>query len=274
MKKHYLILLLTATVSLGDLIIPRFAGVTGNNLVPNAELYLRLNEASGNATDSTSNGRTLTESGTVGSDTGVVGDARTFVDDDETDYLYRASESVFGFTGDFTITAWVDLDNTPPAIDDKTIISRGNYAGANFSWALIFDNASPDDKFIFYWSTDGVFNAGNVVEFTLSGDASTGDFYFLAVRRTGTTIHISATYRSDPLESDVTATCSGAFFDDGTNELRVGSLEGSTIHDMRGKIDEVGIWSRYLNDCEIAKLFTAKSGSFTWPSFDSNPCVL
>lgn len=246
----------------------------GNNLLTGLEAFWRFEETTGNALDSSGNGRTLTENGTLASGTGVVGTDRLYADADETDYFERASEAVFGFSGDFTITAWVDADFTAPAVDDKTILARGDYGGSNFSWLLLFDNGATE-HFSFYWSTDGTFNPSNIVDFdTGTSISGTSGFYFVVIRRTGTTLKISGTHITDlVLATEATGTVSGTLFHDGTNTLRAGDLEGSDIHDMRGAIDEVGIWSRYLSDCEIAWLWRAKAGTFTYTSFNGLPCV-
>lgn len=246
---------------------------TGNHLTPDIIAYWRFEETTGGALDSSPNGRDLAENGVVGTAAGVVSNNRTYADDDETDYLYRSPESVFAFAGDFTITAWVLLDNAPPATDDKTIISKGDFAGSNFSWWLEFDNAGASSNFRFYWSTDGTWNSGQFVSSDLGSTASEADYYFVVVRRTGSTLHVSATFRGDPLTADTTGTSSGAYYDDGTADLQVGNLVGSTIHDMRGAIDEMGVWGRYLSDCEVEWLYTARDGTFTYPSFDPYTCA-
>lgn len=250
------------------------AVVTGNHLTPGAVAYWRFEEATGNALDSSGNGRTLTENGTLASGTGVVDDCRVYDKSVETDYFSRSADSAFGFSGDFTVTAWVQFDIGPPDTDDMSVISMGDFTGANFSWLIELDSGVSDDLISFYWSTDGTFNPGNVVQFTVTGGVTDTVWYFIVVRRTGSTLHISATDISDgSVATDATGTVSGALFYDGTDQLRVGDLEGSDIHDMNGLIDEMGVWSRYLSDCEVGWLFTAKAGSFTWPDFDSNTCA-
>jgi hypothetical protein len=203
-----------------------------------------------------------------------VAGSRTF-DDTDPDYFTNAFNTVYGFAGGaFTITAWVQVDQSPPHVDDKAIFTRGDYGGGtNFSYALIFDNGGSMDAFNFYWSTDGTFNAGNVVSFTLGGDAGL-DYYFVCLRWDGANFHLSATEQTDgSVAADVTAAFSGTLFNSLNPVVYVGILQGSSIHNMHGQIDEMGVWSRYLSDCEVGKLYTARSGSFTWPSFDANTCV-
>lgn len=272
--------LLAVVVANTQEFIPYFtpiSGTTGNNLVPDAEAYWAFEETSGNISDSSGNSQTLIEVGAPPTSSfGIVTNTRTFEDVTHTNYFTLTNNAAFAFSGDFTITAWAQFDILEPNIDDKTIIARGDYSGGtNFSWALIMDSATLFDYIAFYWSHDGVFDPANRMEFNLGGNVSVGAYYFIVLRRLGSTMHLSATYASEAnLESDVTSAIPGAFFDDATTNIRIGALEGSTVHDMKGYIDELGIWSRYLNNCEVEHLWKARlNGTFSWPQFNSYPCV-
>ena len=246
---------------------------TGNGLLNNILAFWKSDEASSTLMDSTPNANDLTSNGTPGSGTGVVSGSRTY-DDSNPDYFTEAFNSAFGFPGGaMTIAGWWQFDTT--ITSDMSLLSRGDFGGGiNFSWALIFDNATPNDRVSFYWSTDGTFNPANVVSFDTGGTINSVDYYFICLRWDGSTLRISATDSADgSVAADTTASFSGTLYNSGSPTLSAGRLEGSSVHNMRGQSDNVGVWSRSLSDCEVAWLFTSKSGSFTYPSFDALTCV-
>lgn len=251
---------------------PGGSPVTGNGLLNNLLAFWEFDEASGNALDSSGNGHTLTATGTPGSGTGVVAGSRTY-DETNPDYFTEAFATAYGFVGgSFTIAGWGQFDIGSPHIDDKSIIARGDFGGSNFSWALIFDNASPNDLISFYWSTDGLFNPANVVSFDLGGSVSV-NYYFVCLRWDGVNLHLSATESTDSaVAADTTAAFSGSFWNSGSPTLSVGRLEGSSAHYMRGQTDNMGVWSSYLSDCQVGWLFTSKLGVFTYQNFDALNC--
>ena len=256
-----------------QLFIPYLGGSTGNYLDVDLLAFWEFEEESGDAVDSSGNGRTLTENGTPTSGPGLVGLARGYSTTDHTEYFSRATEEEFAFTnGIFTIAVFVNLDPANYATSDMTIISRGDYSGTNFSWSLQKDYGTPNDSIQFYWSTDGVFNITNVVEFEFDGGVE-GGYYFIVVRGDGANVRLSATfYGEDNLASDSVAALGGTIFaGDGT--LRVGDLEGSDLHDMGGTIDQLGVWSRYLASCQLKWLYTGRLGAFNAAQFDANTCL-
>lgn len=273
--KVLLLLCLTLNLCAQDF-VPFFwdnSSATGNELLNNLLAFWKCDEASGNMTDSSGNSHTLTANGSPGTGTGIVSGARTY-DESNPDYFTEAFNSLFGFGGGaFSITCWPQFDTT--VTSDMSLIARGDFGGGvNFSWALLFDNGTPNDAVNFFWSTDGTFNAGNVVSFDLGGSVNSSIFYFICLRWDGATFHLSATPQSSgSLATDATASFSGTLSNSGNPTLSVGRLEGSGIHNMRGQIDEMGVWSGYLSDCEVGWLFTAKAGSFTYSSFDPFLCV-
>lgn len=272
MKIFLVLFLFCSTARAQDFVPFLWDNVTGNGLLNNLIAFWQNDEASGNLLDASPNNHDLTASGTAGSGTGVVSGSRTY-DETTPDYFTESFVTDFGFAGGaFTISAWGQFDVGAPHVDDKAIIARGDFSGANFSWALIFDNASPNDLVSFYWSTDGVFNPANVVSFDLGGTVSV-NYYFICLRWNGATLHLSATEQTaGSLATDATASFSGTFYNSGSPTLSVGRLEGSSIHYMRGQTDDIGVWSRYLSDCEVQWLFVAKDGTFTYPGFDTLTC--
>ena len=250
---------------------------TGNHLSVSNIAFWRMDDHTGNATDSSGNGRTLTQNGTVadGGGLAIVNSARTFSASDDTDYFSRASEAAFTFgTNAFTLTCWAYFDSGGGTISgDMTLIAKTDLDTPAVSWWLELDHASPNDLMSFYYSSDGTLGAH--VDFTFSGNIPADTWYFVYVRYDSVNIHVCATpISSANLATDATGAFAGPFFDNSTTPLTVGAVvEGTVIHDFGGNMDEIGIWNRYLSDCELGKLFTAKAGTFSQPSFDSNACV-
>lgn len=269
----------------GQEFIPRWSpAASGNNLIPNLVAFWRFDEnTSGNATDASGNGRTLTTNSPVAStSTAIVNYARNYSSTTDSDFFFRTNEAAFNFgTNDFTITAWAYFDSGGGTVTgDMTVISNGDWGNNTMSWWLELDHGTPDSVRL-YVSTNGVWDANANVhtDFDESGGVVQAVWYFIAARRSGTNLYLSTT----PITSGSVST-NGVFaltdsfnvtglYANITDNLYVGDIATDHIHDMGGDLDEIGIWSTYLSDCQLGKLFTAKAGAFSYPSFDSNPCT-
>lgn len=270
--KSLILLTLVIAVSAQEMVPYLSVGSSGNNGLTTAAIaYYKFDEASGNATDYSGNTRTLTVNGSPVGDVAVVVAGRNFSATDNTDYLGRATEAAFSFTNIFTITCWASFNARSLAPNDMTIAARGDWLGANFSWWLFLDHGSPDDSMYFYYSTTGTMDFTKYVKFQFVGEIGSG-FNFITVRCDGTTLKMSVTHINETaLKTESTASFTGPIYN-GTPTLRVGESESDTTHDMGGIIDELGFWARYLDDCQLNKLFNAKSAVFSWSQFDSGVC--
>lgn len=279
MRKLLLFGLVFVAAAHADTFIPVFpTAATGNHLIPSLLAYWKFDEASGNALDASGNGRTLTEATSVAAGTGVVNGSRLFSNANDgshlnVNYFSRASESAFIFSGPFTLTVWANMTTAAFGVNDMAIIAKAtSVTGGDLSWMLAYDHASPNDFFHFLFSSDGTYDPARSADFTLSGGVG-AIWYFLVVRWDGATIHLSATEETElTVEADVTKAWAGPFYSS-ASPLEIGALSAESLNGFNGDMDEIGIWSRYLSDCEVAKLFTAKAGTFSYPSFDSNTCA-
>jgi hypothetical protein len=265
------------TLSMASKFLPFFFGSgSGNHLLQDIVAAWRFEEGSGTAIDSSGNGRNLIATGTVGPDPGIVGQARAYLAGSAgNDYLSVASDTGFTFgSAPFTITTWIWVMDRALEPNDMTIASKGNYGGAAFTWWIALDHGTPNDTLYFAFSSDGTYvypTPAQEVAWVFAGEISSG-YNFVVVRYDGTDIHLSVTHETEiALEADVTTAFAGPFFND-TSPVVVGTNLGGLAH-MAGSIDEMFVWKRYLPDCELAWLFTARNGVFSYPNFDSNACI-
>jgi hypothetical protein len=242
----------------------------GNGLLTNLLAYYRFEETSGNALDSSGNGRTLTEHGTILSDpSGIVAKARTYTREDH--FYFSNSSSVFNPASAFSVTGWAKFNPEPLAINDFTIAAKGSYPGGTLSWWLLLDHGTPDDHLTLYYTVDG--STLQTLSVTFTGGVNSNLYYFIALRWDGTTLRLSATPQTDSaVATDSTALFAGPFYTS-PDPLVVGDMPGSSIHAMDGVIDELSFYNTSLSDCMVGKLFGAKDGSFTYPDFTAGACV-
>lgn len=279
---RFLILLLTTVCLNAQEFIPFLgATVTGNNLLNGLVAFWRFEEnTDGDALDSSGNSRTLTANSSIitSANPGVVGLDRDYSVSDLTDYFYRTSEPALTFNTNtaFTITAWALFNpDADPVINDMTILSKADIFSDKCSWWLELDHASPDDKIAFYYSETGTQSdfLSHPLTYDFFGPVSAGTWIFVCVRWDGATISLSATEIGESaVNTPVTVAFLGPFYNSSTIPFLATVLYNDTVHDLEGNIDEVGIWDVYLSDCQVEKLFSAKGGTFTYTSFDSNPC--
>lgn len=272
MKKLALLLLIRVVVAQD--FVPNFSSQSGNHLSPNVVAFWKFDEHTGDAVDASGNGKTLTQNGSVsdGAGNAVVGSSRAFSAVNDTDSFTRTHDSAFNFgTNAFTLTCWAYFDSGGGSVTgDMSLISNGSYNLNTMSWWLALDHGTPD-SLRFQFSTNGVYNFTDAAVFTFDGGVVGSGWYFIVARWNGSTIHLSATdIGASMLASDGTAAFSGSFYANTTDNIYVGDIDN--IHDLGGGLDEMGIWSRYLSDCEVAKLFTAKGGILSFGGFDSNVC--
>lgn len=276
--KNLILLILTIASGFSQEFIPFFGNASGNYLLPDLVVALKSDEVSGSMLDASGNNRTFGITGSVGSEPGLVGGARTFSHlSGLTDYSARANEAAFTFgTTPFTITMWVFFTARSLAPNDMSLLGKGDYGSTEFSWWLWLDHGVSDDTMYFSFSSDGTYtfpDTSKELTFPIVGEIGSG-YNFVVIRWDGTTLHLSVThYSAAALEADQTKAFSGPFYNNSTSPVIIGANLGSSIHHLGGSVDEVFIWKRYVEDCQLQWLFTAKDGVFSYSNFDANTCV-
>lgn len=243
--------------------------------------YWALDEASGDALDSSANEYDLTQVGTVGTVDGKVDEGRLFDGAGVTTADYFIHESAgfadFGNTN-FTICFWFRPQATVEEFaSDKMLLMKGDY-GTTYDW-FIRVTGNPDLT-TYVGGLDLIFHTGLLSSSTdlrvpISTDTIpvTDGWYFGYVRRSGVVFEIGAVLPGgDVVFSGDTATGSGPTMPSDSTDLTLGMAlsGGSPIADQEweGGIDGVGIWLRALSECELYKVIRRRNFS----QFDTDPC--
>jgi hypothetical protein len=224
------------------------------SLTDNLVAYYKLDEASGNALDSTPNGYDLTENGTVASVAGKVGNARDF-EADSNNFFSRADNADLS-TGDvdFTIAAWVKIESKGA---HRFIVSKED--GSNGEYRLSYN--SGDDTFTFSAYGASGFGSGNGVNAATLGSPSTAVWYYIIAWHDSAANTLNISVNDGAVDS---ISFSGGVYD-GAGVFRIGGNAFSQYFD--GVIDEVGFWKRKLTEEERTALYNSGNG-LSYDDFD------
>ena len=148
-------------------------------------------------------------------------------------YVDFGSPASLQFTGDFTVTAWVNFSG-------GTLNPRIFSYGADCGYELLTGETSSKRHF-------GL-NLG-CVKFSAAPTFSPGEWHFVAARRAGTTAYI---YVNGELVVTNTVTAVPVF--SGNLNLGRKSLGGFDNY-WGGAIDEVRFYNRALSEAELSSLF-------------------
>jgi len=212
-------------------------------LTDNLVSYWKLDESSGNASDSVGS-NTLTNTSVTYS-TGKINNGAVF-----NESAYYNSGNNLAQTGNFSISCWVKK------VDDSNggvIFGDVDYA-VDYGWTLISINNS--NKLYFHVKE----TSGEPVSVTSSGSitAAAGWTHFVCVRDgTNIIIYINGSYDNQTAWSSAqTSTQRGTYF--GAAKQGGGFLAGNYL---KGNLDEFGIWSRALSSTEVTSLYNSGNGT-------------
>jgi hypothetical protein len=181
--------------------------------------------------------------------TGKLGQAFSF--DGVNDYIELTTGSL-KFTGDFSISMWVNATNWTSS---RTLISNADINNVGNKWNGWQIIVSTNGKVNFYQINNGTYNT------TLSSSVSlaTGVWSLVTVTRTSTT---STMYINGSKVGSVANTISLSYST--TNFPYIGSnryLPGYAIREcFLGSLDDIGIWTRGLTDSEVIGLYENGNG--------------
>ncbi|MDF1741968.1 MAG: autotransporter-associated beta strand repeat-containing protein, partial [Verrucomicrobiales bacterium] len=203
--------------------------------------YWRFDSATGTLVDASGNGNTLTQAG----DPVVVNESAEIplgqsVTLDGTDDYYStgATAADLGFTGDFTASAWIRLDDVSSTSDDNTIFGT-NSSGTSNGLHLVIRDGKPHFGF-FGNDTGGIqtLNAEEWYHITYRYDSAAGE---------------QALFVNGVLDR---ATTGHGPFVGGTEQVFLGRWGGvSAGRVFGGELDEVSVVSRVMSNPEIAALY-------------------
>lgn len=206
-------------------------------------VYFKFEEASGTRTDEIT-GLTLTDNNTCPQVAGKNGNAVGFTAA-SSEYLSAAHNENFSIDtaeDGFSVCFWAypTAANTPASMVSKGLITGG---GNNFEWSIEQDDGTNDA--LFFISPDGATIA--VVD---SGDEMTiNDWNFVACRYRSSDGHFTCRVNCG---ADGTGTSADPY--NGSEEFRIARYSNNVGPYWSGRIDELGIWDRYLSDAELDTL--------------------
>jgi hypothetical protein len=219
-------------------------------LSDNLVAYYKLDESSGDASDSSGNGYTLTNTNTVGYATALINNGADFGTANTNKVLTRASN--LGITnGACSISIWVKL---------RTEIASGTYGFIQKS------NATNHVAYIISYEYNGgtrrlAFNrqrqntSNNYVNYTTTLGTSNWNHLVLTYDGTTLTGYLNGVSVGTPLNTSG----DGASGGDNTVDIGHANEQFSTSYSSM-YADEVGIWSRALSASEVTSLYNSGAG--------------
>lgn len=231
------------SVILNNIGISLSSGSAPSTLLDGLMGYWKLDETSGNATDSSGNGYTGTSSNITYTASGKIG--RCFTFNGTTSNV--ALGNIIKPTSSLSLSVWTKDSGQS---SEKFIIGNTVYDTAWRGWRLTRYN----DNAI------GMLMSGvsNYFDQAYGSNYSNDTWHHTVFTWNGTTAY----FYKDGIKSSA-YNWSGTISYNATHNLRFGANEsGGSVYD--GEIDEVGIWNRALTDTEASWLYNSNSG-LTYP---------
>lgn len=219
----------------------------------NLQAYWRLED---NGNDSSSNSNTLTPRNSAPYAAAKYGQGLdlTLASSHYADANDSASLS---FTGDFSISCWVNLDQLPSTIGSfVSLVTKHSNSDNQRTWIFNIRNAE-DKPHLIFWSNGAgaslsrfesntaITDTGTWIHLVVTCDVSvpTATFYIDGDKKTTNSITTSATSMSDT-----------------SSKVLVGATIGGgvAVEFLDGLIDDVAIFDRVLTDSEVTTLFEDK----------------
>ena len=202
-----------------------------------------LNEASGNATDLSSNGYTLTDTNTVlSSDDGLMGKARDFEATNSEELVITTAPNL-ALTGSRTFFAWVKMES----LSSNCIMGKSNTAASNLVRLEVESNGKP------YFQIVGLTGSASVNS-VVAIQAGMWNFVCGVYDSTATKLKVWV----NGIKTEVTA--SGSSTDPGGDFSigRVGDWTGAGNY-FDGLIQNAGVLSVALTDTQVMSLWAETS---------------
>ena len=217
--------------------------------------YWKMDEASGNATDSSGVGTTLTNNESVGFVGGKYGNSADLIAS-SSQFFSAADNPALSVTGDLTISAWINPDSVTAATQ---FVIAGKWEGELESYLL----AQYGDEIRLYLN-----DPANYVT-TDSANLTTGNWY-----------QITAVYESAKSSAEIyingarqSVTVSGTLpssIPDTASQFAIGAENTSDVAEnfYDGQIDEVRVYNRALAEEHVSRLYQWAPGPVGHWKFD------
>lgn len=207
--------------------------------------YWNLDEASGTRADASGNAYTLSDWNTTTSNPGKYYVAGQFTRA-SSEALYVADNANLSMDGDMTISGWFYQDSTTTG--DRTIFGKGDVLNTKREFYLLRTSSGPLSFFV---SSDGS-TTSTVTASNFSNTASVWNFVVVWYDSKKETINIqlnggkvdSMPFTSTPYDSDSQFMIGG-----------IGNTAGTALSFFDGRIDEVRVHKRVLNESERQILY-------------------
>lgn len=213
--------------------------------------YWKLDEASGNATDSKGS-NTLTNVGTTTYSTGKISNAAQFLRSSK--YLESSTTTGLAPTTAFSINAWVKWDSlTDNALNG--LISKMNGTSTAYRTGIVRYSSINYAFFFDIGTTGGSTNRSQSVIMTAPNN---GQWYMYTYTFNGPTAKMYIDGTLFFTDNAAPATCQA-----GTAPFRLGygdSADGTGPEGMNGMLDEVGFWNTELSQSDVTALYNAGAG--------------
>lgn len=235
-------------------------------LLTNLVAYWKLDESSGNASDSSGGGFTLTNNNSVTYAAGLINNGADFGASNSTKSLSITND--LGITGgNISISAWIKPTSLPA--NDPT-------------------DPTPSGRFTIVWQEDGGNGVANTIHLSQVGGVQK---VIYSRWRQGIAIQVSEVNHTTSTSTwtHVVATYDGVngrcYVNNGTPGVTAMSGNGNPTSDrsaigfspsgnvayFSGMVDEVGVWSKALTAGEITQLYNSGNGlSYPFTSSNSN----
>lgn len=206
-------------------------------LTDNLVAYWKLDESSGDASDSVGSNTATNSSATYAS--GKINNGAVFSGSSQYMYVADTANLRYASSNALSVSFWFKVSNTTGV---KTLVSKWSNGGsAKQNWIIYMNGSS-----------------------LVLGANGTGAVASKASLSANTWYHCVATMDTDRgcelyLDNSSPATGdAGPTWLDGTDQLRFG--QNTNTNYLNGMLDEVAIWNRVITSSEVASLYNSGSG--------------
>lgn len=224
-----------------------YTNVASADLLTNLQAYYKLDEASGNASDSSGNGYTLTNNGTLPYAAALINNGGSY----DATAKFLNLDSNLGVTNNdspISISFWFKLKSEP---------ASGSFY--QFIYWTIRNGANENQYAIYYYLSGGVYHL-----ITPGGDSTgalgTTNWYHVVFTYDGTN---QTTYINGTQTSNLVASAQGGA-GSSVSYIELGRYRDGNDNILsrypNAYIDEVGLWSRTLTSGEVTSLYNGGAG--------------